>query len=174
MDVAHRVSLSGPRLYRVRSTSMRALALAPLALSIALSGCFFGSYSRAVEETKAELIGLPARDLRECLGAPEHVEILGELEKQTYRFELVREGWSISSGSGMGGRVVESRGAARRDGFGTSGAPPKGWCELDFELRGGAVAGVAADGRDVQGMNAAGACMLEARRCIPYEDEPES
>jgi hypothetical protein len=73
----------------------------------------------------------------------------------------------------MGGPGVESRAGGRHDGIGTGREPAKGFCVLDFELRDGAVASVSADGRDAQGMNAAGPCMLEARRCIPYEDEPE-
>ena len=147
---------------------MRVLALASLALT---TGCLFGSYSRAVEETRADLIGLPARELRKCLGAPAHVEVLGEVEKQTYRFELEREGWSITGGSTMGGNVVESRAGGRPDGFGTSRSPTRGECELEFELRDGAVADVSANGRNAQGMNASAPCMLEARRCIAYEDE---
>jgi hypothetical protein len=150
---------------------MRAVLLAPLALVACI-----GSYSRAVDETREELIGLSAHDVRECLGAPLSIEVLNdEVEKQTYRFDLERSsGWGIStttSGGMGGGSVVSSRTGPRPDGFGTNREPPKGWCELDFELRNGAVAQVSSNGRDEQGMNAAGACMLEARRCLPYEGE---
>jgi hypothetical protein len=138
---------------------MRAPALALLALAACV-----GSYSRAVEETRAGLVGLSGRELRRCLGAPTQVDLVGDVEQQSYRFERWQESsfsasdpWDPRPGPG-------GMGAATR-------AEYPSFCQLDFELRGGAVAAVRAHARDMQGMNADAACLLEARRCLPYEDE---
>lgn len=143
---------------------MRALALALLALAACV-----GSYSRAVEETRAGLIGLSGRELRRCLGAPTQVDVVGDVEQQSYRFERWRE--PGVSADPWEDRVVLGGGAPGSGGLAPEGDTYPSYCQLDFELRGGAVAAVAADGRDMRGMNADAACMLEARRCLPYEDE---
>jgi len=148
---------------------MRAVILTPLLMLLA--ACV-GSYSRAVEETRLGLMGLSGRELRQCLGAPLEVDLRDGVERQTYRFEREREPWQMSTSSGgLPGPVVDTRGAS--SGVGSAHEEsPNGFCQLDFELREGGVTQVFARGRDAQGMNAAGACLLEARHCIPYEDEP--
>ncbi len=148
---------------------MLGTALALLAL--VASACV-GSYSRAVEETRAGLVGLSARDLRRCLGAPTEFDTVGEVEQQTYRFELERD--DAFSSHGWDGPVVVGRGTSGSGGFETHrDRLDQSYCQLDFELRGGVVTAVRSDGRDARGMNASGACLLEARRCIPSdEDEP--
>jgi hypothetical protein len=138
---------------------MRVPALALLALA----ACF-ASYTQLVEETRLGLVGLRARELRRCLGAPTQVDVVGELEQQSYRIERWEES-EFSSSDPWDQRP--GPGAVRPA---TRGDYPS-FCQLDFELRGGVVAAVRAQGRDMQGMNADAACMLEARRCIPYEDE---
>jgi hypothetical protein len=136
---------------------MRALALALLGLAACA-----GSFSRAVEETRAGLIGLSGRELRRCLGAPTQVDMVGDVEQQTYRFERWQESspWAEAPFPPRPGSLEA-----------TPRADFPSYCQLDFELRAGAVAEVRASGRDMQGMNADAACLLEARRCLPYEDE---
>jgi len=62
------------------------LRLLPLWIgTLALGGCF-GSYERAVEETRAGLIGKTGRELRGCLGVPTDFDRDGEVELLTYRW----------------------------------------------------------------------------------------
>ena len=138
---------------------MRAHCLALLAFTACV-----GSYAQGVEDTRAGLVGLTGRELRRCLGAPMQVDVVGEVEQQSYRIERWEESSFSSSDPwnarpGPGGMSPATRGDY------------PSFCQLDFELRDGAVAAVQAYGRDTQGMNADAACLLEARRCIPYEDE---
>jgi len=150
---------------------MRVTRLARLATALGLAACV-GSYSNAIEETRAGLVGLPAKELRRCLGAPTDVAMLSDgVEQQTYRFQHEDDAPTFSSGSGnviVSGRPLPGMGSVATSGRGTTVATD---CELDFELRNGAVADVRARGRDSRGMNADGACLLQARRCLPDEEE---
>ena len=137
----------------------------------ALCACV-GSYAKEIEDTRAGLVGLTGRELRRCLGAPAEVEILDRVEQQTYRFTPQHDPWvSVQSGSGSGPTIgthtVPAPGTFGSD----AGRDSPAYCQLDFELRDGRVAQVRSEGRDEQGMNASGSCLLAARRCLPDEDQ---
>ena len=147
----------------------RALALCAVACA---SACF-GSYGHAIEETRAGLIGLDGRALRACLGVPTDFAIDGEREHQTWRFERDDDlgaptppndgGLVISSGRFPTARRYES------DGF-PADEPDHSFCQLDFELSGGRVTSVSAQGRTREGVNADGTCLMRAEPCLRYAD----
>lgn len=147
--------------------------VAPVVLIACLSACL-GSYSRAVEETRAGLLGLEGRDLRNCLGVPTDFEIDGDLEHQTYRFER-DDLWDDRIGSGgIGGAEIGRYPPVDRR-YDPHEFPiderDRSYCQLDFELSEGRVTRVLAQGRTREGMNADASCMLRAQRCLPYEYE---
>jgi hypothetical protein len=141
---------------------------------IAFTCACLGSYSRAVDETRAGLIGLAARDLRACLGVPTDFVIDGDVEHQTYRFAHEDEFDSSSPIGGIGGVVIGDRGPSDRaydpGGF-TRDEPDPSYCQLDFDLADGRVTDVWAQGRTREGMNADGSCMLRAEPCLSYADD---
>ncbi len=135
-----------------------------------------GSYTHAVEETRAGLLGLGGRDLRQCLGIPSDFYLDGEVEQQTYRFEHDDEPEAVYGSGGIGGTSVWGR---------TSSDPShdpvdravdarnESYCQIDFELTSGQVTSVSAQGRTREGLNADSTCLLRARRCVRYADEDE-
>jgi len=151
---------------------MRSRALLRAALwCMALAPCAcFGSYERAVDETRAKMIGLSGRDLRECLGVPTDFDREGGVEVLTYRWVLERDRPSavrIGSG-GLGGIVVGRQDAG--GGYDPLGFPreldEKEFCELRFELEKGGVSKVTASGRDGVGQRSDGSCLMRARHCV--------
>ena len=134
-------------------------------------------YAREVDETRAKLLGLAGRDLRECLGVPSDFEIVGDVEQQSYRFEHADEREAAYRTGDIGGGVIGARGPGDRAyeprGFHVDDHDPS-YCQLDFELTGGRVTRVSAQGRTREGMNADASCLLRAQPCLAYADEDEA
>jgi hypothetical protein len=57
------------------------------ALVALLAAACLTSFAQQAEEVRQGLIGFPARQLRGCIGLPLDVDVRGELEVQTYRWE---------------------------------------------------------------------------------------
>jgi hypothetical protein len=135
-----------------------------------------GSYSRAVEETRAGLLGLGGRELHQCLGVPSDFVIDGEVEQQSYRFEHDDDPEAVYGTGGIGGVMIGSQSRGDR------GDEPRGfpvddhdesYCQLEFELRNGRVTRVSAQGRTREGLNADASCLLRAQPCLSHADEDE-
>ena len=146
---------------------------------IACTGACVGSYSRAIDETRAGLIGLAGRDLRACLGVPSDFSIDGDVEQQSFRFER-SDDLDTHFGAGGIGNTVMGSGMPGDRGYDPHGFPDEegdhSYCQLDFELTKGRVTRVSAEGRSREGMNADGSCLLRAEPCLASADEgvPES
>ena len=134
-------------------------------------------YAREVEETRAGLLGIAGRDLRECLGVPSDFQIDGDVEQQSYRFEHADEREMAYRTGDIGGGAIRGRGPGDRAydprGFHKDDDDPS-YCQLDFELTQGRVTRVSAQGRTREGMNADASCLLRAQPCLPYADEDEA
>lgn len=149
----------------------RALVLGALALA----GCV--SYERAVDETRADLIGLSARDLRSCLGVPTDFDREEGVEYLTYLWVFKPQqpmGVTTGIGSGgIGGIVVGRQDAG--GGYDPLGFPrdpsEQATCQLVFELRKGAVSKVTAYGETEMGLKADGKCLMRAQRCTDVREE---
>src|SRR5258705_13839336 len=147
------------------------LRLLPLWIgTLALGGCF-GSYERAVEETRAGLIGKTGRELRACLGVPTDFDRDGELELLTYRwFEnpKIKNGGPVTGGIVIGqggmGAGADRRGLPR-------GPEEQAFCGLQFSLDENGVTKVTAHGRDEVGLRADGECMMRARHCVDGDED---
>ena len=141
--------------------------------ALGLAGCgIFGSYQRAIEETRKDLLGLSERDLRRCLGVPTEFDRDDDLEFMTYRWVFKPQqppmGATTNVGSGgIGGIVI-----GRRDAGG--GGDPMGFprdpseqsvCQITFSLERDAVTKVVAHGANENGAKADGKCLMRARRC---------
>jgi hypothetical protein len=150
-------------------SSPRLRSVALLCAALALGGCV-GSYERAVEETRAKMIGLTGRELRQCLGVPTDFDREDDVELLTYRWVLERDrGNAVHVGSGgVGGIVIGRRDAG--GGYDPLGFPreldEKEFCELRFQLEKGGVTKVTASGRDDVGQRADGPCLMRARHCV--------
>ncbi len=149
-----------------------------VAVAVILCTCAcLGSYSRALDETRAGLLGLEGRDLRGCLGVPTDFVIDGDVEQQTYRFDRADEFDSVPRPGDIGGVVIGGRGPSERGhdrgGF-QRDEPDTSYCQLDFELTKGRVTRVSAQGRTREGMNADGSCLLRAEPCLSYADDEEA
>ncbi|MEX2207309.1 MAG: hypothetical protein WEF50_13860 [Myxococcota bacterium] len=133
----------------------------------------FGSYTRALDETRAGLLGLDGRALRACLGVPNEFTIDGELEQQTYRFDHEDAFGELDRHGDIGGGVLGNRWPSDRaydsGGF-PRDEPDRSFCQLDFELTRGRVTRVLAQGLTREGMNADGSCLLRAEPCLDYGD----
>jgi len=95
-------------------TASRLRTLASLcAGALALCGCA-GSYQHAVDETRAKMIGLTGRELRQCLGVPTDFDREDEVEFLTYRWVLERDraGTAHVGSGGVGGIVIGRQAAA--------------------------------------------------------------
>lgn len=151
-------------------TTIRSHALR-IAAALGVTACL-GSYSQAVDETRAGLLELDGRDLRDCLGVPSDFDIDGDVEHQTYRFEghdPFGDDFGANHGDGI---VIGSQLPSDWPGF-PSDEPDPSLCQLDFELTSGRVTRVEAQGRTREGMNADSSCMLRARRCLPGADQDD-
>lgn len=146
------------------------VALAGLALAC------IGSYSKAIGETRAGVIGLTGKELRKCLGVPTDVAKDEELEIVTYRWESNSER-AVTMGNGgiLTGPIRQRRPGPwdTRDPGGWDKEWEEPFCELQFELQKGKVASVNAEGRSSEGLNRNGECLLRARPCVPDPDEYE-
>ena len=160
----------------------RTLLLAPLAL---LAACT--TLGERAEQTRQELIGMPARNLHACIGEPAEVHQDGDTDYVTYRWEWLpeeeeeqdprRDGIWIGQepGRSVDGRSPTNPASPDRDGRRIGGPglrdekPEPGYCELVFELRDRKVRHVEADGRTPEGLRYRAQCMLEARRCLPKQ-----
>jgi hypothetical protein len=154
-----------------------AIAKRVIVIVVTLCACAgFGSYTRAVEETRAGLVGLSGRDLRECLGVPSDFVIDGDVEQQSYRFEHDDELETVYGAGGSRGVLIGSRTPGDRSydphGFPVIDRDPS-YCQLDFELSKGRVTRVSAQGRTPEGMNADASCLLRAQPCLSYVDEED-
>jgi hypothetical protein len=154
----------------IRPRSLRIACLLPLALASCL-----GSYERAVEETRAGLIGKTGRELRACLGVPTDFDREGDVEILTYRWVWdPRKDLRVGSG-GIGGIVIG------RGSIGGGGDPlgfprdaeEESYCQIVFQLDASGVTEVTAVGRDEVGLGANSECMQRARHCVDddYLDE---
>ena len=142
-----------------------------IAAALGVTACV-GTYSQAVDETRAGLLELDGRDLRDCLGVPSDFEIDGDVERQSYRFEghdPFGDDFRADHGDGI---VIGDALPSDRLGF-PSDEPDPSYCQLDFELTSGRVTRVEAHGRTRDGMNADSSCMLRARRCRPGAGEDD-
>ena len=151
-------------------TASRLRTLASLcAGALALCGCA-GSYQHAVDETRAKMIGLTGRELRQCLGVPTDFDREDEVEFLTYRWVLERDraGTAHDGSGGVGGIVIGRQDAG--GGYDPLGFPreldEKAFCELRFELEKGGVTKVTASGTDDVGQRADGPCLMRARHCV--------
>jgi len=147
------------------------LRLLPLWIgTLALGGCS-GSYERAVEETRAGLIGKTGRELRGCLGVPTDFDRDGEMELLTYRWfssPKVKNGGPVTGGIVIGQGGISAGGDPR--GL-PRGPEEQAFCQLEFSLGKNGVTKVTAHGRDEVGLRADGECMMRARHCVdPDED----
>lgn len=153
----------------------RALFIAALALT----GCV-GSYERAIDETRAELIGLTGRDLRQCLGVPTDFDREDGVEYLTYRWVFKPQqpmGVTTGIGSGgIGGIVVGRQDAG--GGYDPLGFPrdpsEQSTCQIVFELQKGAVTHVSAHGENEVGNKSDGRCLMRARRCTDIRADSDA
>jgi hypothetical protein len=151
--------------------------------ALGLAGCsIFGSYERAVERTRADLLGLSGRDLRHCLGVPTDFDRDDDdgIELLTYRWVFKpKEPMGVTTGvgsGGIGGIVI-----GRRDGGG--GYDPMGFprdpmeqsvCQIVFTLQKDAVTQVTAHGENDVGAQQDGRCLMRAQRCVDVRDEDDA
>ena len=135
-----------------------------LTRALALAGCV-GSYERAIDETRAELIGLSGRDLRRCLGVPTDFDRDEGVEYLTYRWVFKpKQPMGVTTGigsGGIGGIVVGRKDAG--GGYDPLGFPrdpsEQSTCQIVFELHKDAVTKVTAHGETEIG--------AEVRRQVP-------
>jgi hypothetical protein len=133
-------------------------------------GCF-GSYERAVEETRAGLIGKTGRELRACLGVPTDFDRDGEVEQLTYRWysnPRIKNGGPVTGGIVIGQGGISAGGDTHdfpRD------PEEQAYCQLDFSLNKTGVTKVTARGRDAVGLRADAECMLRARHCVDGDED---
>jgi len=148
--------------------------------ALGLAGCsIFGSYERAIEETRRELVGLSGRDLRRCLGVPTDFDRDAGVEYMTYRWVFEPRqpmGVTSSVGSGgIGGIVIGRRDAG--GGYDPMGFPrdpsEQSVCQITFELQKDAVTKVVAHGESEAGAKADGKCLMRAQRCVDVRDEDD-
>jgi hypothetical protein len=139
--------------------------------ALALASCF-GSYERAVEETRAGLIGKTGRELRACLGVPADFDRDGDVETLTYRWFDTRNKTPVGNG-GVGGVVVGQHGIGSASPSLPFPRDPEEqpFCRLEFILGKGGVTKVTAVGRDEVGLRADAECMLRARRCVDDDED---
>ena len=147
-----------------------------LAATLCCAAACAGSYARAVDETRAGLLGLDGRELRACLGVPSDFVIDGDVEQQSYRLEPGDDPDVGFGPDGIGGYVNAGRypgeRAASPERFPLD-QPDRSYCQLDFELTQGRVTRVSAEGRTREGMNTDTTCLLRARMCLPYDSVEE-
>ena len=144
--------------------------------ALALAGCV-GSYERAIDETRADLIGLSARDLRRCLGVPTDFDRDDGVEYLTYRWVFKpKQPMGVTTGigsGGIGGIVVGRKDAG--GGYDPMGFPrdpsEQSTCQILFELHEGAVTQVTAHGQTETGLKSDGKCLMRARRCTDLDEE---
>lgn len=132
--------------------------------ALGVTACI-GSYSRAVDETRAGLLELDGRDLRDCLGVPSDFEIEADVERQSYRFEG-HDPFGDDFRADRSDAIIIGNQLPRDRLELPSDEPDPSYCQLDFELTKGRVTRVEAQGRTREGMNADSSCMLRARRCL--------
>jgi hypothetical protein len=150
-----------------------------LGAALALTGCV-GSYERAIDETRAELIGLTGRDLRQCLGVPTDFDREDGVEYLTYRWVFKPQqpmGVTTGVGSGgIGGIVVGRQDAG--GGYDPLGFPrdpsEQSTCQIVFELQKGAVARVTAHGETEVGTKSDGRCLMRASRCTDIRADSDA
>src|SRR5882672_9389872 len=150
-----------------------------VAAALALAACA-GSYERAIDETRAELIGLTGRDLRQCLGVPTDFDREDGVEYLTYRWVFKPQqpmGVTTGIGSGgIGGIVVGRQDAG--GGYDPLGFPrdpsEQSTCQIVFELEKGAVTRVTAHGETETGLESDGKCLMRARRCTEVRAESDA
>jgi hypothetical protein len=157
----------------------KGVGCALLGSALALASCA-GSYERAVDETRAELIGLSGRDLRQCLGVPTDFDREDGVEYLTYRWVFKPQqpmGVTTGIGSGGIGGIVIGRHDAG-GGYDPLGFPrepaEQSTCQIVFELMKGAVTRVTAHGETEVGNKSDGRCLMRARRCTDVRAESAS
>ncbi len=159
-----------------RAWARRARGAVLGALAIGFASCL-SSVADRVDQIRAKLIGVKARDLNGCVGVPYSIDEDGETEFLTYRWFDVEESDPFEDRTRRlpgqepdllgrrdpGGRVDPTR----RDGKPTDDRPPRGvaYCELVFEVREGRVQSVEVEGRRANGLNDDVECISKAERC---------
>jgi len=146
--------------------------------AVLLCGC--ASITDRVAEVEAKLVGVKARELSRCVGAPFSVDEDGETEYLTYRWFDEEESDPLAQSSyprapdpdrfpgdsrpRAPGPPADRMGDDDPD----DDTPPRGvaYCELVFEVRGGVVRSVEVEGRRASGLNDNVNCILKAERCI--------
>lgn len=142
-----------------RSAGARVLAGGVIAL--ALAACV-SPYTSAVDSVRQALIGVPATHLRTCLPVPEETDVQDGVEVYTYRWKRVfpRRSFPSDRPSSLYDLAYDPTDEREKK---------RNVCELTVEIQDGRVRDVRSRGFDGEGLRADGACMLEARRCIPVQ-----
>ncbi len=146
------------------------LAACLILTSLAL-GCA-SSLGAAANQVRSEIIGMPALQIRECLGVPDEFDVVGDSERW-FMARPLRPHTSapaLSPGAesphALKGerdpdavlvRFIENPRLERI---------PPGYCRLVFEITNKRVVSFEAKGRDRDGLNANARCALLARRCF--------
>src|SRR5262245_41233923 len=147
-------------------------------VALTLAGCV--SYEQAVENTRADLIGLSGGDLRRCLGVPTDFDREDGAEYMTYRWVFKPKeplGMSTAVGSGgIGGIVIGRRDAG--GGYDPLGFPrdasEQSTCQIVFRLERGAVVRVTANGESETGLETDAKCLMRARHCSDVDSDDEA
>ena len=140
-----------------------------LATGLALFGCV--SYGQHADRVREQLVGLPARHLNQCIGAPVSVDPDGEVEYLTFRWQLTVARNGQATVRPIGPEEFRRRRSPSLRRGDPSRFPDEGYCELVFELRDRTVRAVRVEGRTQNGLNADAQCILLAERCLPSARE---
>jgi hypothetical protein len=144
-----------------------------LGLSLVVAAACLSSTSNRLREA---LVGLPGRELRQCLGSPLDVSEQDGTEVARYRWaEQVARQTTFGGAERIDTLTrdsvrdwpVDGRSEEDRKKLGRRGR--LGFCELRFALRDGAVQAVEAEARSTVGINLDSECLLRARECVPRE-----
>jgi hypothetical protein len=141
--------------------------------------CAFACLARQAAELRARMVGVPARDLRSCLGPPSEFEEVEGRAVWVYQTRYAGPGEDVSivivRGGGAASALpprVTSGDVARSTQSDTQQASrsktlPPGSCLLVFELADGRVQRLETAGRTPGGAHAAAECALFVRSCAP-------
>jgi hypothetical protein len=144
-----------------------------LSIAAAAAAACLTSTSNRLREA---LVGLPGRELRQCLGSPLDVSEQDGTEVARYRWAEQVERPSAFGGAERIDTLtrdkvrdwpVDGRSEEDRKKLGRRGR--LGFCELRFALRDGTVQAVESEARSTVGINLDAECLLRARDCVPRE-----
>jgi hypothetical protein len=145
-----------------------------LALGIAaLSTAACATYGQEVARIRQGMLGLRALDLRRCLPDPAEIRPEGDTEIAIYRWEFTPRNRHVASNFDEPPDVGDPDLTRERRRFLESGERPRhlAYCQMSFTLRGGRVAALEVDGRDLAGLNAESDCLMQTRDCLPQPQQ---